>query len=130
MTKITIIGSRLSGLSVAHLLKDYADITLFEKARGVSGLISKPFHNNVADGKLFTPEYSAEKLLDVLENSGPEYKGKCFAWDVLEHEKILLEYIKTNDISVIGTPKYAFYNPPWTLPPMRRNEVMIELQGQ
>jgi predicted NAD/FAD-dependent oxidoreductase len=37
MTKIAIIGAGLSGLSVAHLLKDYADITLFEKARGVSG---------------------------------------------------------------------------------------------
>ena len=40
MTKIVIIGAGLSGLSAAHLLKDYADITLFEKARGVSGRIS------------------------------------------------------------------------------------------
>lgn len=48
--------------------------------------------------------------------------------NVKEHEKILLEYIATHDISVISTPKYAFYNPPWTLPPMRRNEVMIEIQ--
>lgn len=48
--------------------------------------------------------------------------------NVLEHEKILLEYTEANDLSVIGTPKYAFYNPPWTLPPMRRNEVMIEIQ--
>ena len=40
MTKIAIIGAGLSGLSAAHLLKDYADITLFEKARGVSGRIS------------------------------------------------------------------------------------------
>lgn len=40
MTKIAVIGAGLSGLSTAHLLKDYADITLFEKARGVSGRIS------------------------------------------------------------------------------------------
>jgi renalase len=40
MTKIAIIGSGISGLSAAHLLKDYANITLFEKARGVSGRIS------------------------------------------------------------------------------------------
>ena len=40
MTKIAIIGAGLSGLSAAHLLKDYADITLFEKARGVSGRMS------------------------------------------------------------------------------------------
>ena len=43
--------------------------------------LSKPFQGNVAGGKLFTPEYSAEKLLDVLENLGPEQTGKCFAWD-------------------------------------------------
>jgi len=40
MTKIAIIGAGLSGLTAATLLKDYADITLFEKARGVSGRMS------------------------------------------------------------------------------------------
>ena len=39
-SKIAIIGAGLSGLSAAHLLKDFADITLFEKARGVSGRMS------------------------------------------------------------------------------------------
>jgi len=43
--------------------------------------LSKPFQGNVADGKLFTPEYSAGKLLKVLENLRPEQTGKCFAWD-------------------------------------------------
>ena len=40
MTKIAIIGAGLSGLSAAHLLKDHAKVTLFEKARGVSGRMS------------------------------------------------------------------------------------------
>jgi len=40
MTNIAIIGAGLAGLSAAHLLKDYADIALFEKARGVSGRMS------------------------------------------------------------------------------------------
>lgn len=39
MTKISIIGAGLSGISAVHLLKDYVDITLFDKARGVSGRI-------------------------------------------------------------------------------------------
>lgn len=46
--------------------------------------LSKPFQSNVADGKLFTPDYSAGKLLDVLENLNPEQTGKCFAWDSQE----------------------------------------------
>mgnify|MGYP006082578593 CR=1 FL=1 len=40
MTKIAIIGAGLAGLSAAHLLKDDAEITLFEKARSVSGRMS------------------------------------------------------------------------------------------
>ena len=40
MVKIAIIGSGLAGISTALLLKDQADITLFEKARGVSGRMS------------------------------------------------------------------------------------------
>ena len=40
MIKIAIIGSGLSGLTAAYLLKDHADITVFEKARSVSGRMS------------------------------------------------------------------------------------------
>lgn len=40
MTNIAIIGAGISGLSAAYFLKDHANITLFEKARGVSGRMS------------------------------------------------------------------------------------------
>ena len=48
--------------------------------------------------------------------------------NVKAHEKKLMEYIVANNIMVTGPPKYAFYNPPWTLAPMRRNEVMMEIR--
>lgn len=48
MIKIAIIGAGVSGLSTAHLLKDKAKITIFEKSRGVSGRMStrraEPYH--------------------------------------------------------------------------------------
>jgi len=45
MVKIAIIGSGLAGISTALLLKDKAEITLFEKARGVSGRMSTRMAN-------------------------------------------------------------------------------------
>ncbi len=48
--------------------------------------------------------------------------------NIAEHERQLKAYIQANNLQTTGQPTYAFYNPPWTLPPMRRNEVMIELE--
>ena len=39
----------------------------------------------------------------------------------------LQDYIRDEKIKTVTEPTYAFYNPPWTLPPMRRTEIMIEI---
>lgn len=43
------------------------------------------------------------------------------------HTKELEAYLRTNNLKALGVPTYAFYNPPWTLPFLRRNEIMIEV---
>lgn len=43
--------------------------------------LSRPFQGNVPDGKLFTPEFSAAKLLEVVDRVGPAETGSLFAWD-------------------------------------------------
>ncbi len=43
--------------------------------------LSQPFQQNVPANKLFTPEYSAQCLLNVIEQLTPEDSGACFAWD-------------------------------------------------
>jgi len=43
--------------------------------------LSKPFQRGVADGKLFTPDFSAQSMLSVLDGLTPEDSGGLFAWD-------------------------------------------------
>lgn len=52
----------------------------------VDSNLSKPFQTHVAEGKLFTADYSAKKLITVLNNLTQEESGKCFAWDGMEIE--------------------------------------------
>ena len=40
--------------------------------------------------------------------------------------KELLAWLATRQLKPISTPELARYNPPWTLPFLRRNEVMVE----
>jgi SOUL heme-binding protein len=48
--------------------------------------------------------------------------------DALIKEKAteLRDYAARQNIKVVGEPLLAFYNPPWTLPIFRRNEVMLQ----
>ncbi len=41
----------------------------------------------------------------------------------------LRKYASDHQLATIGEPLLAFYNPPWTLPFFRRNEIMLELAG-
>ena len=78
--------------------------------------LPKPFKEN-----LFIRELSPTRYV-VIKFSGFSTK------DNLErHETALSVFVKNNSLKVVGTPKYAFYNPPWTLPFMRRNELMLQL---
>lgn len=46
--------------------------------------LSKPFQRNVSDGKLFTADYSADAMLNVIGSVSAKDTGKCFAYDGLE----------------------------------------------
>ncbi|XP_074357579.1 uncharacterized protein LOC141697197 [Apium graveolens] len=43
--------------------------------------LSKPFQKNVAKEKLFTKEFSVQKLLSIIDNAKIHDNGKFFAWD-------------------------------------------------
>ena len=66
-------------------------------------------------------EISTKKFIVI------DFSGTNSNENVTKHENQLMNYIEANQIKIIDSPKYAFYNAPWTLPFMRRNEVMIEI---
>lgn len=43
--------------------------------------LSRPFQRNVPRGKLFTTEFSVQKLLTIIDNANTSDNGKFFAWD-------------------------------------------------
>jgi len=56
----------------------------------------------------------------------------CFTWhatDSLIAAKTaeLRKYLRNEKLVTVGEPVFAFYNPPWTLPFFRRNEIMLEI---
>ena len=48
--------------------------------------------------------------------------------DLKQEQNNLKSAIQSQNLTAISGPIYAFFNPPWTLPPMRRNEIMIEIE--
>ena len=47
---------------------------------------------------------------------------------VKEKTQALRDWMKSRNLKSTGEPQFARYNPPWTLPFMRRNEVLIQIQ--
>ncbi len=57
------------------------------------------------------------------------YSGINTESTVQEKTGQLHEWLKTQQIETIGKPQLARYNPPWTLPFLRRNEILQEIKA-
>ena len=55
------------------------------------------------------------------------YSGRSSDKNFMKHKDILENELKKDDISILGPPIKATYNGPFTLPMLRRNEVMFEV---
>lgn len=66
-------------------------------------------------------EVPAEKRAVIL------FSGFNSAEKTQAKTQLLQDWIKTKNLKVTGDPQFARYNPPWSLPFMRRNEVMIQV---
>ena len=71
----------LKTLSIEHARTHPDGIVVALHPGTTDTALSKPFQRNVPDGKLFTPDYSAERLLHVIDGLTSEETGGFFAWN-------------------------------------------------
>lgn len=55
------------------------------------------------------------------------FSGLAGKESLARHTEELNQFITAKKLKSTSTPTYAFYNPPWSLPFLRRNEVMVDL---
>ncbi|MEM6580878.1 MAG: heme-binding protein [Pseudomonadota bacterium] len=73
------------------------------------------------DGSVTLTEVPARTVAVV------QFSGWATASSVAKRQEALLSTLKEQNIETIGKPFLNQYNPPWTLPFLRRNEVAVEV---
>ncbi|MBT7719724.1 MAG: heme-binding protein, partial [Halieaceae bacterium] len=63
------------------------------------------------------------RTMAAIRFSGWATDGK-----VKRNTQQLIATLKQHGIEAVGTPSLNQYNPPWTPPFLRRNEIMVEVQ--
>jgi hypothetical protein len=97
--------------------------------------------NNVSFMQFYLPSKFNKKTTPIPTNSDVEitlmeegyfavirYSGRSSDKNFITYSKILREKLLEDKILINGFAIEATYNPPWTLPPFRRNEVMFNVK--
>jgi len=77
-----------------------------------------------------TPTDPAVRLVSVPRKkvAALRYLGSWSEQSTDENSQELLEWIETNGLATASAPRAAGYDPPWTIPFLRRNEVLIDIE--
>jgi hypothetical protein len=75
------------------------------------------------------PTDSRVKLVELPKTRQAvlRYTGSTSNAAIAEKTRLLLETLKTSSWKAMGPTSAYLYNPPWTLPFLRRNEVMVDV---
>jgi hypothetical protein len=69
------------------------------------------------------------RQIPAVKRAVVEFSGFYNSAKIAERTLELEEWMKTKNLQAAGVPKFARYNPPWTLPFLRRNEIMIDVRN-
>lgn len=65
--------------------------------------------------------------LDPASFAVVRFSGMAKEPDIQRQTKLLQDYMTAHSLKAVGPASLARYDPPWTLPMMRRNEIMIPI---
>ncbi len=68
------------------------------------------------------------KSLESKKFAAIQFSGIATDKSLEKNLETLKNILQEKNITIIGKPILAFYNPPWTLPFLRRNEILIEIK--
>lgn len=69
------------------------------------------------------------KTFESQKIAAIRFSGKATNTSILKHEIKLKSYLEKNKISYNPIPIYAYYNSPFSLPFLRRNEVLFRIKN-
>jgi len=77
------------------------------------------------------PKNPAVKLMEIASKRFAviRFSGTAGEASLKRHVEELDRFVSAKNLRRISGSIFAYYNPPWTLPFLRRNEVMVEVAG-
>ena len=109
-------------------IKMTAPVTQIEK----NGNMTMQFYlpSELDENNVPNPSNSEVKILNMKGGyfAAITYSGRASDKNFIKHKEILENQLKEDNISILSPPIRATYNSPFTLPMLRRNEVMFEIE--
>ena len=109
-------------------IKMTAPVTQIEK----NGNMTMQFYlpSEFDESNVPNPSNSEVKILNMKGGyfAAITYSGRASDKNFLKHKEILENQLKEDNITILSPPIRATYNSPFTLPMLRRNEVMFEIE--
>jgi len=145
ISKVKVSGNRSEAIAKGFkvLAKYISGYNLIQKKIDMTAPVQQQYKEGSWEVSFIMPRvYLTASLIPKPKNSDilietvpPKYyyvirfSGSHSTENIESNKKRLVQYIYSNQLKTRGSPKYSFYNPPWTLPFMRRNEIMIEIDN-
>lgn len=102
-----------------------------QQGNGDRWLVRFVMPSNYTIDTLPKPANPAVRLKEIptTRYAAIRFSGTGSESSLRRHTKQLLDFLDENKLTPLSPPTYAFYNPPWTLPFLRRNEVLVEISA-